>query len=81
LKLSIKRLNRFGDLIKAVRAGVSSTGLSGTLNRWQQQPHERADDGDHHEQLDKREGLAAMERMAEHRSVLCMKSGSGEVQQ
>ena len=33
--------------------------LARRLNRWQQQRHQHADDGDHHQELDERERLVA----------------------
>jgi hypothetical protein len=40
------------DLLEIIAAGRSSAGFAGSLDRRQEKPDERADDRDHHEQLD-----------------------------
>jgi hypothetical protein len=44
------------QLLDVVHALDAPRGLAGRLDRRQEQRHENADDGDHDEQLDEREG-------------------------
>jgi hypothetical protein len=43
-------------MIHALRA---ARGFSGRLDCWEKQPHQHADDGDHHQQFHQREALFA----------------------
>ena len=43
------------QLLEVVTAGVATGGLTGSLHRRQEQPDERADDGDHDQEFDERE--------------------------
>jgi len=57
---------------EVVGACVSPSCLAGALDGGQQQAHQRADDGDHDEQFDKREAAATVRNeKACHGGVLC----------
>jgi hypothetical protein len=47
------------ELPEVVRATRSPGRLPARLHRWQQEPDEHRDDGDHSEQFDEREAAAA----------------------
>src|SRR5262245_53013935 len=61
------------DLAKMIGTLHASRGFAGRLHRGQQQGHKRADDGDHHQQLDKREGTPKWTpecRLSNHEQLL-----------
>jgi hypothetical protein len=51
LPRTVERLHGDPDLPQIIRTPPSSRRLSGRLDGRQQQPHERPDDGDHHQQF------------------------------
>jgi hypothetical protein len=64
-------LHRFGKLREIAETLIPTRRLAGVLHGGEQQPHQRADDGDDDQQLDQGEGAAAPPDTMCHDSAPC----------